>query len=103
LINGVTFTCAASPTGNQWAPGASATASAANLAAAINASVTSLVSGYVTASSVAGVLTITSVFYGLSGNQCTIAEGVDGGSVMTVSGARLTAGATDSGALTLQF
>jgi hypothetical protein len=104
LINGVTFTAKASgATGNQWNVGASATATAANLAAAINASVTSLVSGYVTAGAATGTLTITSAFYGLSGNQCTIASGVDSGSVMTVSGARLTAGAADAGLLTLQF
>lgn len=104
LINGVTFTCVASgATGNQWNAGASATATATNLAAAINASVTSLVSGYVTASSALGVVTVTSVFYGLSGNMTTIAEGVDGGSVITVSGARLTGGAADSGEKTLNY
>jgi phage tail sheath gpL-like len=103
LINGVTFTCAASPTGNQWAPGANAAATASNLATAINASATALVSGYVTASASAGTLTITSAFYGLSGNQCTIAKGVDSGTVMTVSGARLTGGAEDSSAKTLSF
>jgi phage tail sheath gpL-like len=104
LINGVTFTAVASgATGNQWNVGADATASAANLATAINASVTSLVSGYVTASAATGTLTITSAFYGLSGNQCTIAKGVDAGSVMTVSGARLTAGAEDATAQTLSF
>lgn len=104
LINGVTFTAKASgATGNQWNVGASAALSAANLAAAINASVTSLVSGYVTASAASGVVTITSAFYGLAGNQCTIAEGVDAGGAMAVSGARLTGGAADSGELTLNF
>ena len=104
IINGVTFTCVASgATGNQWNAGVSATATAANLATAINASATALVSGYVTASAATGTLTITSVFYGLSGNQCTIAKGVDAGGVMTVSGARLTGGAADSSAQTLSF
>jgi phage tail sheath gpL-like len=104
LINGVTFTAVASgATGNQWNIGASATASAANLATAINGSVTSLVSGYVTASAATGTLTITSAFYGLTGNQCTIAKGVDAGPVMTVSGARLTGGAEDATARTLTF
>lgn len=104
LINGVTFTAKASGAGaNEFNVGVSATASATNLAAAINASVTALVSGYVTASSALGVVTVTSVFYGLSGNQCTTAEGVDAGSVITVSGARLTAGAADATAQTLQF
>jgi phage tail sheath gpL-like len=104
LINGVTFTAKASGAGaNEFNVGASATASAANLAAAINASVTALVSGYVTATSALGVLTVKSAFYGKAGNQCTIAEGVDSGNVMTVSGARLTGGAADAGELTLNF
>lgn len=104
LINGVTFTAVASgATGNQWNVGASATATATNLAAAINASVTALVSGYVTATSALGVVTVKSVFYGTAGNMVTIAKGVDAGSVITVSGARLTGGAVDAGALTLNF
>lgn len=105
LVNGVTFTCVNSgATGNQWNKGSTAAESAANLATAINASATALVSGYVTASANGGAtLTITSAFYGLSGNQCTIAEGVDAGSVMTVSGARLTGGAADATAQTISF
>jgi phage tail sheath gpL-like len=93
LINGVTFTAVNSgATGNQWNKGASATASADNLATAINASATALVSGHVTASASSGTLTITSKVANVYGNAVTIAEGVDGGSVMTVSGARLTGG-----------
>lgn len=93
LINGVTFTAKASgATGDQWNVGASATASAAALAAAINASATALVSGHVTASAASGVVTITSKFSNVSGNAVTIAEGVDSGNAMTVSGARLTGG-----------
>jgi hypothetical protein len=104
LINGVTFTAVASgATGNQWNVGGTATLSAAALAAAINASVTALIAGYVTAANLAGVMTITSAFYGLAGNQTTIAEGVDAGSAMAVSGARLTGGAADAAALTLNF
>lgn len=104
LINGVTFTAVASgATGDQWNIGASATASAANLATTINASSTALIDGYVTASAASGVCTITSDFYGISGNQCTIAEGVDGGGVISVSGARLTEGADDATAQTLSF
>jgi hypothetical protein len=104
IINGVTFTAKASGAGaNEFNVGASATASATNLAAAINASVTALVSGYVTATSALGVVTVSSAFYGLSGNQATIAEGVDSGSVISVSGARLTAGAADPTAQTLNF
>jgi phage tail sheath gpL-like len=93
LINGVTFTAKASgATGNEWNVGASATLSAAALAAAINASVTALVSGYVTASADSGVVTITAVRPGTLGNCITIAEGVDAGADMAVSGARLTGG-----------
>lgn len=104
IINGVTFTAKASGAGaNEFNIGVTATASATNLAAAINASVTALVAGYVTATSALGVVTVSSALYGIGGNQATIAEGVDGGSVITVSGARLTAGATDASALTLNF
>ena len=104
LINGVTFTAVASgATGNQWNVGASVTASAANLVIAINASATALVSGTVLASSLAGVVTITSLVTGQVGNAITIAEGVDAGGAMTVSGARLTGGAVDASAVTLSF
>jgi hypothetical protein len=93
LINGVTFTAKSSgATGDQWNVGASATLSAAALAAAINASASALVSGHVTASSALGVVTITSKSYSVAGNAVTIAEGVDGSSHMAVSGARLTGG-----------
>lgn len=104
LINGVTFTAVASgATGNQWNVGASATASAANLAAAINASASALVSGHVSAVAAAGTVTITSKVRGVYGNAVTIAKGTDAGSVMTVSGARLTGGAADSNAQTYSF
>lgn len=106
LINGVTFTAKASgAVGNQFNVGTAASTSASNFATAVNASVTSLVSGYVSASASAGTgqVTLTSAFYGLSGNQCTTAEGVDAGSVITVSGARLISGAADAGELTLNF
>jgi len=103
LINGVTFTAKTSgATGNQFNIGASATASAANLAAAINASATALVSGLVSATSALGVVTVTARAKGVTGNAVTIAEGVDSGSVITVSGARLTGG-TDATANTYRF
>lgn len=104
LINGVTFTAKASGAGaNEFNVGTTAAASATNLAAAINASVTALVLGQVTASVASGTVTITSRFYGVAGNATTIAKGVDSGSVMTVSGARLVNGAEDTHAQTLQF
>lgn len=100
-INGVTFTAVASgATGDQFNVGASDTETAVNLAAAINASATALVSGYVTAAAAAEVVTVTSVFYGLSGNQTNIATA---DSTITVSGARLTAGAADATAQTITF
>lgn len=93
LINGVTFTAKASgATGDQWNKGATLSASAANLAAAINASTTALVAGYVTAAAVAGVVTITAERPGVLGNCITIAEGVDSTNKMAVSGDRLTGG-----------
>lgn len=104
IVNGTTFTAVASgATGNQFNVGVSATASATNLKTAINASATALVSSQVLASSSVGTVTITSLDYGVFGNQCTIAKGTDAGSVMTVSGARLTAGAVDATAVTLSF
>lgn len=105
-INGVTFTAVASgATGNQFNIGASDVLTAANLAAAINASATALVAGYVTATSAAGltttgVVTVTSAFYGLAGNQTLIASA---DATITASGAALTGGAVDATAQTLQF
>lgn len=105
-INGVNFTCVASgATGNQFNVGADDVETAANLAAAINASVTALVSGYVTATSAAGltttgVVTVTSSFYGLSGNQTLIASA---DATIVASGARLTGGLADATAQTLSF
>lgn len=88
-VNGVTFTCVASgATGNQYNVGVDDTASAVNLAAAINASVTALISGYVSATSAAGVVTITAVRPGILGNCVTIAISAHG----SVSAARLSGG-----------
>lgn len=99
-INGVTFTCVASgATGNQFNVGASDTLTAAAAAAAINASVTALISGYVTATSALGVITVTSALYGRGGNQATLV----GGSNITASGARLTGGALDPSQKTYTF
>lgn len=105
LINGVTFTCVASgATGNQWNVAGTAILQAAALASAINGSATALVNGFVTAANNGtATCTITSNFYSVAGNSTTIAKGVDGGGVMTVSGARLTGGANDSGATTYSF
>lgn len=104
LINGVTLTASAgAPAANQWQVGASATASALNLANAIIAATTNtLISGQVEASSSAGVVTIRSLNYGVFGNAVTLAEGVDSGNAMAVSGARLTGGLADA-ALTTYY
>ncbi len=105
-INGVTFTCVASAAGaNQFNVGASDLITAQNAAAAVNASVTALVANYVSATAAAGltttgVLTVTSDFYGLSGNQ-TLIESLD--ATIVASGTRLTAGAVDATAQTLTF
>lgn len=104
-INGVTFTCVASGAGaNEFNVGVNDTATAVNLAAAINASVTALVAGYVTAASsvVAMVprVTVTSAFYGKSGNQTLIAS-ADG--TIVASGARLSGGAVDADSKTYSF
>lgn len=100
-INGVTFTGVASGAGaNQFNIGVSDTATATNLAASINASVTALVAGYVTAAAVGTVVTVTSTFYGLSGNQTTIAS-ADG--TIVANGARLAGGAIDATSKTYSF
>jgi phage tail sheath gpL-like len=94
LINGVTLTAVASgAVNNQWNVGGTATLSAAAIASAINASSTALVSGQVIATSALGVVTIKALASGVTGNAITTAKGVDAGSVMTFSGARLTSGA----------
>jgi phage tail sheath gpL-like len=105
LINGVTFTAVASgATGNQWNVGASATLSAASLAAAINASATALVNLQVTASeNGAGVITLTAINKGASGNAITLAEGVDGLTHIAVSGARLTGGTNSANSTAVSY
>lgn len=100
-VNSVTFTCVANgATANQFNVGLDDTATAVNLAAAINASVTALVTGVVRATASTNVVTITSAFYGLAGNQTAIATA---DSTIVVSGARLTGGAVDATAQTLTF
>lgn len=70
-----------------WAT--SDTNSASLLAAAINASTNALVQNIVTATSVAGVVTISAVVPGVVGNCVTLAAS---GTGATASGARLTGG-----------
>ena len=88
-INGTVFTAVASgATNNQFNIGGSQTITATNLAAAINASTTPIVSNVVSASSVGPVVTVTSKEQGTVGNLGTLAISSHG----TVSGANLTGG-----------
>lgn len=79
-IANVVFTAKSSgATGNQFNIGGSATITAANLAAAINASAN--LSGIVTASSAAGVVTLTAVVPGKAGNGLQLSEGLSNATV----------------------
>lgn len=82
-LNGVAITVT-------WATSDTATATA--LAAAINSSTNALVQGIVFAASALGVVTITAVRGGISGNAITLATS-GAGTGQSVSGARLTGGA----------
>lgn len=84
-INGVAITAT-------WTTSDANTASL--LAAAVNASANALVAGVVTATSALGVVTITAVQPGSTGNAITLAAS---GTGMTPSGARLTGGTMDTG------
>lgn len=79
-INGVNITAAS---------GASAALTAIAVAQAINASTNALVQYFVTAVPVAGVVTITALQPGITGNAITLAAS---GTGATASGARLTGG-----------
>jgi len=86
VINGVTITVSAGSDDDVVV--------AANIAAAINASVDALVSGVVTATSAAGatttgVVTVSAVVKGKAGNAITLAAS---GTGITAGGARLTSG-----------
>ena len=91
-INGVVFTAVngGTPGANEFDMSGTDTADATSLAAAINASVSSLVQGYVSASSSGAVVTISSVYKGLMGNTHTLAS--SNGTRLAVSGARLAGG-----------
>lgn len=103
LINGVTLTSVASgAVNNQWNVKGTAALQAVEVVRAINASTTALVSGTVIASLTStSTVTLTAaqkvgggvvVAPGILGNAVSIAKGTDAGTVMTVSGARLTGG-----------
>jgi hypothetical protein len=98
-VGGVTYTFKASvtTTANQIKIGADATATAANVAAAVNAGVGSgtvygsatVANSLVSASSALGVVTFTSLREGTQGNAVTLTEALTNA---TVSGAVLTGG-----------
>lgn len=104
LINGVTFTCVASgATGDQFNVGADDGETADNLAAAINASATALIDGYVTAAVTDDspvVVTVSAAVKGIMGNSITISSA---DATITAGGTRLAGGAADSTAITLGF
>jgi hypothetical protein len=91
-INGAAITAVASgATADQWNIGGDDTASAVNLAAAINASTTARIAGVVKATSAAAVVTITAVVPGLAGNGITLTKT---GAPITVTGSGFLAGGT---------
>ena len=89
-VNGIDFTCVASGASDEeFNVGGDDTESAANAAAAINASTEAIVTDNVVATSSGAVVTITARYAGTMGNCITIA---DSDSTITTSGARLTGG-----------
>lgn len=82
-INGTTFTARATNTGvnNEFQIGGSVSITAANLAAAVNASTSATIKGIVRATSSSGVVTLTSVLSGVLGNSlAATTEGFTNGS-----------------------
>jgi len=97
-INGVTFTAvAAGATAYQFNLGGSDAATAANLAAQVNANADALIAGIFTASVVANVVTFTAYLKGKAGNAVTLASST--GVRAAVSGTRLTGGTGGSGTI----
>ncbi len=84
-------------TSSQFQIDASDTTSAVNLAATLNA--TAALTPFVSAASALGVVTVTAVAYGISGN--TITSAATGN--ITAAGARLAGGVADSSAITYQI
>lgn len=93
-VNGVAFTAKSSgATGNQFNIGSTPTLTAANLAAAINASTTAGVAGTVFASSSAGVVTFYSAVPGTAGKSIVLSESADN---FTLADTTLSTGGTQS-------
>lgn len=82
VLAGVTFTAKTSgATGNQFNISATPTTQAANMVAAFNASAD--LAGIVTASNVAGVITLTAVVPGIVGNALVVTESLTNVAVTT--------------------
>jgi phage tail sheath gpL-like len=93
VLNGVTFTAVASgPSANEFVVSATVATQAANIAAAINESTSAGVLN-VTATSSAGVVTLTCDIPGTIGNAMTLSETLTN---VTISGANFSGGASDS-------
>lgn len=93
-VNGVAFTARASgATGNEFNIGSTVTTTAANLAAAINASTTAGIINTVSASSALGVVTFTSVVPGPVGKNIPISEAL---SNFTLADTTFSTGGTQS-------
>lgn len=98
-VNGVTFTAKTSgATGNQFNIGADVTTTAANLAAAINASTTAGVAGTVFASSAAGVVTFYAAVPGAAGKNIPMTESL---SNFTLADTTLSTGGTQAHSTTI--
>lgn len=100
-VNSVVFTAVAgAPGANQFQIGGTNAQAAASAASAINASISPRIQGYVTASSAGAVVTVTSAFPGISGNQTTLGQTAPR---IVRSASFLQNGAADPGAQTLTF
>ena len=87
VVNGVSFVYNV-----DWAAGIDVTATAAAIVAAISASHNPLVDGVITASALAGTITLTAVVPGTSGNALTLTKVDTGASNFTLSATTLTGG-----------
>lgn len=103
VINGVTITAKTSGAiADQFNIGADATATATNMTAAINASVTAGLAGVAVATSVAGVVTVTAAVPGRIGNAITITETLTNCALGNATGGKLNSGA-DANQVTYSF
>lgn len=87
VINGTTFTARTSgASGNEFNISATPSVVAANIAAAVNASATALVTGSVVASSALGVVTFSALTPGTMGNALVLTESLDNTVLANFSG-----------------